>query len=502
MSWSAVAGATQYAVFRALGTAAATEIGSSASSPFADATATAGLSYTYTVRARTAAGDSAASAPDTGWRNVAAPTNVAASDGTSTSAVNVTWTAVTGATGYQLMRAAAGGTPSEVGTPTGAAFADTRATPGVAYSYTVRARTAAGDSAMSGPDRGWRNVTAPRDLTASDGSSADGIELSWSSAAARDGFNIYRSSGSGAPALIGTSRSPRFRDTTAEPMTIYSYVVRAQAGPGESAPSNADRGWRSVAAPAAVSATDGTEREFVRVTWTPSASPAVTGYRVLRRLPGGELTQLDSVPASAATINDKTIAPGVIGTYVVRCITARGDSAEGTSDTGFRPTDGGTASDDAGSGADRDARNPDGGSARDTPAPNGGASRDGGVVADGAASASGHEREASTPSVEGDHSPGEATTPPPTCEEIVARLEIRTPTEPPYPDCDVLLSGDEPAACRMAAGDVNLDGRMDDRDIAAFLVAWADQDLVRGDLNRDGRIDGADLSLALAGRTR
>jgi hypothetical protein len=54
----------------------------------------------------------------------------------------------------------------------------------------------------------------------------------------------------------------------------------------------------------------------------------------------------------------------------------------------------------------------------------------------------------------------------------------------------------------MAAGDVNLDDQVDDRDIAAFLVAWANSDLVRGDLNRDGRIDGADLSLVLAGATK
>ncbi len=514
VTWSATAGATGYRVFRAQGTGTTSEIGTIAADAlsFGDTYAVAGTLYTYTVRARTEAGDSATSAPDTGWRNVAAPADVAASDGTSTAAVNVTWSAVAGATGYRVMRAAAGGTPAEVGTPTGASFADTGAVPGVAYSYMVRSRTAAGDSVASGPDRGWRNVIAPRDLVASDGTSADGIELSWSSAAASDGFNVYRSVGAGAPTLIGISRAPRFRDTTAEPMTSYSYVVRAQAGPGVSAPSNADRGWRSVAAPAAVSATDGTEREFVRVTWTPSASPAVTGYRVLRQLPGGALTQLDSVPASAATINDKTIAPGVIGTYVVRCITARGDSPGGASDTGFRPTDAGTSGDDGGdgsgagggggSGGDRDVRNPDGGASRDGANPAGGASRDRGVKSDGTVPTSGNASDPSNPSIGGERSPGDATTPPPTCDELVARLESTTPAGHPYPECDMLLSGDVPAACRMAAGDVNLDGRVDDRDIADYLVAWANRDLLRGDLNRDGRIDGADLSLALAGATK
>ena len=533
LTWTAVTGAPQYAIFRALGTATAAEIGTSPSSPFADTTATAGLSYTYTVRVRTAAGDSAESAPDTGWRNVAAPTNVAASDGTSTAAVNLTWTAVTGATGYRVLRTAAGGTPAEVGTPTSATFADTRATPGVAYSYAVRARTSAGDSAMSGSDRGWRNVTAPRDLVASDGTSADGIELSWSSSAAIDGFSIYRSSGSGAPTLVGTTPSTRFRDTTAEPMTAYSYVVRAQAGPGESAPSNADRGWRSVSGPAAVSATDGTEREFVRVTWTPSNSPAVTGYRVLRRLPGGQLTQLDSVPASASVMRDKTIAPGVVGTYVVRCITARGDSPDGASDTGFRPTEGGTSSDDGGSGGG--SRSGDGGIKDD----GSGTKSDGGVAKRDVSGAKGDGPDATgqpadprsgrgdsgrktgtrsaapapdsgqpgasgdlTSAVASEATPEHAPAPIPNCDELLARIRGVTTDGQHYPECDMLLSDplcdDEPAACRMANGDVNLDGRIDDRDLAAFLAAWADHDPFRGDLNRDGRIDGRDLLHALA----
>lgn len=65
-------------------------------------------------------------------------------------------------------------------------------------------------------------------------------------------------------------------------------------------------------------------------------------------------------------------------------------------------------------------------------------------------------------------------------------------------DHDMLIAGDDPTACRIARGDVNLDGHADDRDLAAFLEAWADSDPVHGDLNRDGKIDGLDLSLVLA----
>jgi fibronectin type 3 domain-containing protein len=432
---------------------------------------------------------------------------VTASDGSSTAAVNIAWSAVPGATGYRVLRSAAGSEPVQVGAPSATTFADTSARPGIAYSYVVRARTAAGDSAASGADRGWRNVIAPQTLMASDGSSADGVELSWTSAAAGDGFSIYRSSGTGAPALIGSSRMPRFRDTTAEPMTSYSYVVRAKAGPGESAPSNVDRGWRSIAGPATVSATDGTEREFVRVTWAPSTSPAVTGYRVLRQLPGGQLLQLDAVPASAATLNDKTIEPGVIGTYVVRCITARGDSPDGASDTGFRPTDADTSGDDGtgGDGSDGDGRSGHGRSpARPTKissdglVPAGGESPGAGTASRGVTPASSAEGDPLRPGTTSDLEDVRTVVRQPSCEELKAHLQSKLPDGRPYPDCGALLAGDEPAACRMAEGDVNLDGRIDDRDLADFLVAWADGDLFHGDLNRDGQVDRADLFVALA----
>jgi hypothetical protein len=51
----------------------------------------------------------------------------------------------------------------------------------------------------------------------------------------------------------------------------------------------------------------------------------------------------------------------------------------------------------------------------------------------------------------------------------------------------------------MAAGDVNLDGRIDAADLASLLAAWTAGDLVTGDLDRDGAIDGNDLALLLGG---
>ena len=116
----------------------------------------------------------------------AAPTNVAATDGTSTSNVTVTWTKSTGATGYKIYRN--GGLLDTVGDV--ATYDDTTATPAVignagvasasdgtstahvtlslageatattSYTYKLKAFNATGDSVDSGTDTGYRGVGA------------------------------------------------------------------------------------------------------------------------------------------------------------------------------------------------------------------------------------------------------------------------------------------------------------------------------------------------------
>jgi hypothetical protein len=56
---------------------------------------------------------------------------------------------------------------------------------------------------------------------------------------------------------------------------------------------------------------------------------------------------------------------------------------------------------------------------------------------------------------------------------------------------------DVPKACIMAAGDVNLDGTVDGRDMAAFMDAWAAGEEAVADINRDGRIDQRDLMVLI-----
>jgi hypothetical protein len=75
-----------------------------------------------------------------------APTNPAASN---TNPVSVTWTASTGATGYNILRTTNGGPYTQVGTSTTSPFSDTGVSSGTTYYYVVQATNCAGTSANS-----------------------------------------------------------------------------------------------------------------------------------------------------------------------------------------------------------------------------------------------------------------------------------------------------------------------------------------------------------------
>ncbi|NJD20244.1 MAG: fibronectin type III domain-containing protein, partial [Gemmatimonadetes bacterium] len=79
----------------------------------------------------------------------AAPTGVAAAAKSSTE-VTITFSAVTGATGYIVERApAASGSFAQVGTPTASPYEDKGLTPGTAYRYRVAATSTAGTGTYS-----------------------------------------------------------------------------------------------------------------------------------------------------------------------------------------------------------------------------------------------------------------------------------------------------------------------------------------------------------------
>ena len=119
----------------------------------------AGLPSTRSFRSSTLSASLSVSPP-------AAPTGVAATNGTDGAKVQVTWTASAGATAYEVWRntSYSTGTATKVSTTdvTGATrFDDTTAAPGRVYWYWVKAKNAGGTSGFGLGNPGYRTVPAP-----------------------------------------------------------------------------------------------------------------------------------------------------------------------------------------------------------------------------------------------------------------------------------------------------------------------------------------------------
>jgi hypothetical protein len=166
LTWTAGGGATSYNVKR--GTASGgpyTTVGSPAGTTYADTSLTNGTAYYYVVTAVTAAGESgnsnqATATPKAAPTPPAAPLNLTATGGSQQ--VSLAWTASTGATSYNVKRAATNGGPyTTVASPAGTSYTDTTVTDGTTYYYVVTAVSASGESANSNQASATPSATPP-----------------------------------------------------------------------------------------------------------------------------------------------------------------------------------------------------------------------------------------------------------------------------------------------------------------------------------------------------
>jgi len=249
VSWNTSSGATSYKVYRAArATGTKSLLGSSTGTSFNDTTATPGFTYYYWVKACNGANCSSYSTRNTGWRKLSPPTGVTASDGTYTDKVGVTWDASSGATSYEVYRASsATGTKSLLGSPTGTSFNDTTAKPGVTNYYWVKACKGTRCSSYSTRNTGWRKLSAPTNVQASDGTYTNKVQVSWNASSGATSYKVYRAaSAAGRKSLVGSPTGTSFNDTTATPGVTYYYWVKACRSSRCSSYSSSNTGWRKL----------------------------------------------------------------------------------------------------------------------------------------------------------------------------------------------------------------------------------------------------------------
>ena len=346
VSWAASPNATSYTVYRSTASGQlGTSIGTTSATTLTDTTVTPGITYYYSATATGAGGTSAASAQDSGFASAAPlpPTGVSASDGSSATSVTISWAASANATSYTVYRSAsAGQLGTSIGTASTTTLTDTTVTPGITYYYSVTATGGGGTSAASAQNSGFAAVPPPlppTGVSASDGSSATSVTVSWAAstnATSYTVYTVYRSTASGTLGTsIGTTSATTLTDTTVTPGITYYYSVTATGVGGTSAASAQNSGFAAVPPPlppTGVSASDGTSSVSVTISWAGSAN--ATSYTVYRSATAGQLgTSIGST--STTSLIDTTVTPGIIYYYTVTARGVSGTSAASAQNSGF-----------------------------------------------------------------------------------------------------------------------------------------------------------------------
>ena len=245
LDWSAAAGAASYNIYlgSTSGAEALTPVQSGVTGTTARITTglVAGGNSFFTIKALSPAGISAPSNEVSGQPlSVAAPSNLKGNPGAAS--VALSWSAVTGATGYSVYKATAPG--AEASTPVLSGMTTPNATvvgltPGVRYYFTVKAMAYAMISASSNEVSATPSSAPPTNLAATPGASS--VSLTWSASSGASSYNLYSGPSAGGESLTpvlsgvnGTSATI----TGLTPGTTYYFVARSVAAATTSAPSN------------------------------------------------------------------------------------------------------------------------------------------------------------------------------------------------------------------------------------------------------------------------
>lgn len=171
-----------------------------------------------------------------------APTGVAATDGSYPDKVQVTWSASSGAMGYEVWRFTSNNSNSSsriaqgIG---GSPYNDTTVIAGTNYYYWVKATNAGGTSLFSNVDSGYASNSppvAPTGVSASVNFS-DRIRVSWTASTGATGYAIWRSTNntSGSATNIASNIvSNTYDDSTVPQGITHYYWVKATNASGAS----------------------------------------------------------------------------------------------------------------------------------------------------------------------------------------------------------------------------------------------------------------------------
>ena len=345
ITWTAASGATSYQIFRNTinNSATSVQINTDTASPYIDSTGVAGTQYFYWLKSVGACGSSVAfSNGDGGGRRAVplAPAGVSATDGTSCSAVTISWGSVVGATGYSVLANTVNdiNTALSLGTTAAATFSNNPA-PGVTYFYWIRASNSCGFSADSSPDTGFvaSSPLPPSTLTASDSTDCNQIAIAWSASGGATSYEVWRATldSSGAATLLSSPILTSYNDATAAAGQTYYYFVKAVGTCGTSSFSVSNAGRRAVVSPVPTGV-DATTNSCTQISISWSASTDASLYEIYRNTTNSSAGAALLTAVGGTSYAESSVTPGVDYYYFIKASNLCGESAFSTGALGRR----------------------------------------------------------------------------------------------------------------------------------------------------------------------
>jgi bacillolysin len=199
---------------------------------------TASTAYTFTVKAKDAAGNLSAVSNDAAITTLPTPVDTTSpsipasltASGTTDISTNLSWTAATdnvAVTGYNVYNGA-----TMITTVTATTYSVTGLSPSTAYTFTVKSKDAAGNLSDASNEANITTLatdttppSAPSALTAS-GTTATSTNLSWTASTdnvAVTGYNVYNGA-----TLVTTITGTTYAVTGLSPSTTYSFTIKAK----------------------------------------------------------------------------------------------------------------------------------------------------------------------------------------------------------------------------------------------------------------------------------
>ena len=295
------------------------------------------------------------------------PTGVAATNGTFTDRVEVSWTApAAGATisAFYVYRYVCDSSPVQRwcrnedylgAVPFSASpnnkYVDTGIMQNVVYCYSVESIGVDGlrSNCAGGPAQGYARSEPAYIMpivSATDGTYTNKVVVTWpvpGDGSPFSNFQLHRTTNAAEAGCSDLSvympglpvEAGLFEDTVVVPGRRYYYSLKGWDPSGTAVCSNLDPGYARISPPDNVNATDGTYENKIVVTWNPPPAGDINGYNLYRdttNVPCGTLLYPN---ITGATYTDMGVVPGVKYYYSLKTISPTGESVCSSVNDGF-----------------------------------------------------------------------------------------------------------------------------------------------------------------------